>query len=1046
MSQRSLKYKIDGRTARDIEKRLKELASSYTPEWHFLTKNPDIGSTIGRIYASQIQENIRAVNNVLDIYHAEFVNLLDLTLKSAVPAGSVVCFYPVDSVSSGTLVPKGTRIIAGETNEEGMLDQSLVFETDRNIYVTTAKITDAFLTDRESDVIAPVLGNFVPTPLFDPDTDIAESGETEDEIGEITSSEEETLQSIQPFILFGERESIGRHALLLYHPAVFNTQEDSVYIRFVEGEQILRGIASGYYRFCYLTKKGPVPYDDYRICEDGATVRLIRHDKALKTRPGENDERMDLVVLEATGPVTETATVRDVKISCAGDPHPPVYVGDGSSDFPAEEFAPFTDTLSNFAECYIGAQGDFDKAGCRVTLDFHLTVREHPMEVPKEQAESELKIIKRKAKAVREEAVSEAYADEISLEYFNGIGWRRLKCETQIDRLFAAEKAGQYEISFICPDDWGETESGSYQGRVLRLRLMRSDNCYLRPAIHHYPVITGLTISYSYRQREVRPYCMKMLTGTRLVDITAKSRQDDIYPVFTPFEYTDDALYLGFDTMPDSGPLGILFRLGVKTGQTGVRCRFEYSTRRGFKQFKVADGTEGFTRSGILLFMPPSDFHATTLEDRRRYWLRIVRDKAQHPDEREIFLPHVEDIRLNAMSVTNAVSGDEEEFYIDEVEPNMHFFLGATNILDADVWVNERADLSGEEMRTLLKEHPEDVRAEYDLIGNISSLFVRWQETEQFDNLRDGKDETLSWKDLRCYRIDRLTGEILFGDGIHTKIPRVTDDVAFRVRLRTCAGEAGNVPVESISTLQEDFIFIDGVVNPIRAYGGSNMESVQQALLRGADRIHSRSRLVSMPDYLRTIKRFSGVIDKVAGITGRTIDGQENPAELSFVLLMKDYADGAFSFHRIEAKLMNYLLSACELTVAPHRLHIVEPIFVSVSVSVWTEVMNIDDSFEVQNQIRDLLNRYLDPVTGGTDGSGWEIGVMPKSSQIRMRISVLKNQAMIRKTSITASYTDWDGEHETDFSLLKINPFMVCIPGEHQVHILYDRSEKHAEN
>ena len=134
--------------------------------------------------------------------------------------------------------------------------------------------------------------------------------------------------------------------------------------------------------------------------------------------------------------------------------------------------------------------------------------------------------------------------------------------------------------------------------------------------------------------------------------------------------------------------------------------------------------------------------------------------------------------------------------------------------------------MSGEEMRRLAAEHPEDVQLDFDLIGNISSCFVRWHETEQFEEWDGRPEASQEWDARRVYRIDRLTSEILFGDGIHSEIPRVTNDVAFRVRLRTCAGEAGNLPADSLNVLPENMIFIDTVSNPVKAYGGCNMETV----------------------------------------------------------------------------------------------------------------------------------------------------------------------------------------------------------------------------
>ena len=65
MSQNNMKqrnnneWKIDERTAKEIEERIEELAASYTPEWHFDREHPDIGSVIGKIFAHQMEGSIR---------------------------------------------------------------------------------------------------------------------------------------------------------------------------------------------------------------------------------------------------------------------------------------------------------------------------------------------------------------------------------------------------------------------------------------------------------------------------------------------------------------------------------------------------------------------------------------------------------------------------------------------------------------------------------------------------------------------------------------------------------------------------------------------------------------------------------------------------------------------------------------------------------------------------------------------------------------------------------------------------------------------------
>ena len=81
-------YTVDGRTINDIEKQIAELAKSYTPEWNFDVNQPDIGSVLALLFAGQLQGNITRFNQILEQYHTEFVNLLDISLRPPHPASA----------------------------------------------------------------------------------------------------------------------------------------------------------------------------------------------------------------------------------------------------------------------------------------------------------------------------------------------------------------------------------------------------------------------------------------------------------------------------------------------------------------------------------------------------------------------------------------------------------------------------------------------------------------------------------------------------------------------------------------------------------------------------------------------------------------------------------------------------------------------------------------------------------------------------------------------------------------------------------------------
>ena len=85
-----------------------------------------------------------------------------------------------------------------------------------------------------------------------------------------------------------------------------------------------------------------------------------------------------------------------------------------------------------------------------------------------------------------------------------------------------------------------------------------------------------------------------------------------------------------------------------------------------------------------------------------------------------------------------------------------------------------------------------------------------------------------------------------------------------------------------------------------------------------------------------------------------------------------------------------------------------------------------------------------------------KLAVAPKASVLAQSITVDASaelvlggdakEAMIRKTSITVSYTDNEGEHETDYDDLKLRPFMVCKSGKHQVNIIFNKGDKDASD
>jgi hypothetical protein len=367
---------------------------------------------------------------------------------------------------------------------------------------------------------------------------------------------------------------------------------------------------------------------------------------------------------------------------------------------------------------------------------------------------------------------------------------------------------------------------------------------------------------------------------------------------------------------------------------------------------------------------------------------------------------------------------DEDSYYIDEAAPYMSFSLPADNILSAEVFVNE-SNMSKIAMRRMIEEIPNDVRVYYDRRGDVSEFYVRWQEVENFDSSKPSD---------RHYVIDRLHNVIRFGDGINARIPEVSSDPAFTVRITCCDGEAGNLPEGAVSGLMDRILYIDDVLNPLPTSGGSNMENILNAVDRGADFLNSAGRLVSESDYVRETLNYSDMIADT-----RCIIGEGGVVDIA--LLMRDYYEGSQAFDRIQVGLLRDILSKCEATLTAEQINISEPMYVKIGIEIWASILNPKLRFETAAFIEEKIRERIEPlpVPDGIGGyvSGWQIGDVPTPEQIDIMLHGISTEVVIKRFTATATYIDAHGEHSIELGKLERQPFMLGVNGTHRVHFIY---------
>lgn len=996
-------FVVDGRTAEDLRKQFSALAAAYTPEWKFDAEHPDVGSVLALIFTRQMERNLSRLNQVIPKFHTEFVNMLSISLLPAQPARGVVLMNLIRDTIPGVDVPMGTQLLGRGEDEE----LPVVFETLSDVHITNAGIDSVLLIAPQAGKILSLLGGPGMAKLHE--------GEN------LPPAEERT--ELRPFRLFDCRDAgVGRSALLLYHKTMFESAGDTGIVLSMtdaaSGEKLGERFADpARYRWRFLDSGQVLSPFDSVTAENGDVVLVKKRESGRETLGG---QEFALIALEPVGPVEQTVELGEILLKSSCGFASPAFLSHNEEELSGAEWLPFGETASLFDECYIGDDRIFSQQGARVSMRFFLSFREKLVTFSPQEEEDQLKVIKRKPRAVYFDT-ARTEVQRVAVEYFNGNGWRRLELEQDVSTLFSGDRAGEYELSFRCPEDWQELSIGGYRGRSLRLRVAQADNCYLQPCVHRMPVVRDFALCYAYTEGAKSPQRVRKICGTAVEDLTEDLLSGRPIAAFSPLPYAHSGLYLGFDRPVSGAPVSLLFEVEQCAVADPAELEFEYSAAAGFKPLKVLDQTENLSNLGTVMFAPPSDFAAFAVEGVKRWWVRIL-DKKGAYDAQKRFRPTIRAIHPNAVPVHNVETLPRESFYIDFVRPGMSFPLAAQNILSADVFVNEKAAHTAAVMRRMAKERPEDVRISYDFLGDVEEFFVRWKEVESF---------AASAPTDRHYMIDRMANRIVFGDGINVAIPRAQNEEAFRVTVRCCRGEGGNLPAGAIDSAMSRLLHIDRIENPVDTWSGTNLESVEKAHRRGAGMLCSQNRLFSRQDYLREVCLYSSSIEKVGCVLGRDVDGRRDDRLVNLLVMMRDYQNGSYSFSSIRDRIRRGVLEKCEAPLTGEFLHVLEPVYVELSVTVFVDLPDGRETFAVQNLIQKTLRDYIDPFS--ESGEKWDIGRLPTEAQLRLLLNSVRSAGTIRKFMVTAAYSDKSGAHECGLSDLKATPFMIGVNGAHKI-------------
>ena len=254
-----------------------------------------------------------------------------------------------------------------------------------------------------------------------------------------------------------------------------------------------------------------------------------------------------------------------------------------------------------------------------------------------------------------------------------------------------------------------------------------------------------------------------------------------------------------------------------------------------------------------------------------------------------------------------------------------------------------------------------------------------------------------------AYRINEVTGEILFGDFSasrpfgHGTMPAAGAPIVATTYRYVAGGVSGNVGAGSVVSLRTPVANIIGVTNLSSADGGSDQEPIEETKRRAPDVLRNRNRAVTAEDYEYLTREATTDVRIVRCLPPRlhdTANGaawnvgtpwtfaalDRSPGNVNVIVVPDQSTTIARPWPSLDLirEVQRYLdqrrsLTSRLLVTGPRYL----PIRVDVVAFVWQRAIDqgyIANAAEAYTAIQNRIVQFLHPVHGGLDGSGWQVG------------------------------------------------------------------------
>jgi hypothetical protein len=445
---------------------------------------------------------------------------------------------------------------------------------------------------------------------------------------------------------------------------------------------------------------------------------------------------------------------------------------------------------------------------------------------------------------------------------------------------------------------------------------------------------------------------------------------------------------------------------------------WEYWSDSQWIKWSALDDTRGLTRSGIISVLVPDDFAMHEKFGLNRYWLRM---HCQNPG----FDPSFKIAALNTTMAREGVTIVNEVLGSSNGRPSQLFRLANAPVLaDQQLQVREpMAPVREEAARIRIEEGSDAMRHVLPSEGDKEQVWVRWHEVA---NLHGSKPRD------RHYVLDRIKGEIAFGDGVNGQVPPALPGNIRVACYRVGGGVRGNKPPQTIKQFKTAIPFVNKALNWEAASGGIDPEANAALIERGPRWLRHGNRAVTPEDFEDLARTFAPLVARAKCYALSDLEKDRArrfryPGVVSLVIIPRSTSLAPTPNHALLDDVRNYL----EQYVSPVvRLVLVGPRYLPVDVETTVVIDDLRRAGEIDQAITSAIRGYLHPVTGRRDGAGWDFERLPHHSDLCGLIEDVAGVSYVEDLRFKSRFSSEIQQESGDFLICPGNQRVIVRPPE----------------